>query len=322
MKIAFIFPGQGAQFPGMARDLYEHSKEVRELFDAASEIAKKAMDRLLFDGSEEDLKQTDNTQIAITLANLAARTVLQEFGVASHCSAGFSLGEYAAFVDAGVVSPTDAFRLVLHRGEIMERVSRTLDDESGTAGMAAAMGKDLPGIVSILTEGNIDDAYPSLYNSPIQTVIGGRAGALKRAAEVLKEGGLRRVIPLKVSGPFHTPLMEPARTEFSGIACDTAFNDPSHPVYSNVTGGIISSGEEARTFCLDQLIQTVLWTKEERNLLADGVDLLLEVGPGSVLQGLWKAVGKVDESWPVDRVRTAGTLEEIETIAKEIHDAD
>lgn len=321
MDIAFLFPGQGAQFPGMARDLYDHSAAVRELFEHASEIAKKSMSDLIFDGSEDDLKQTDNTQIAITLANLAARTVLNEFGVTSARSAGFSLGEYAAFVDAGVLTPEAAFNLVLHRGDIMERTSRSLDDDDGAAGMAATMGKDLPEVQEILTAAGVSDAYPSLYNSPIQTVIGGRAAALTRATEALKAGGVRRVIPLKVSGPFHTPLMQPARDEFSDIACDTDFSDPAHPVYSNVTGGSVTSGEEVRALCLDQLVKTVMWTQEERTLLDNGTELLLEVGPGSVLQGLWNAVKKTDDTWPTDRFRTAGTLEEIDAIAKEIADA-
>ncbi|MDA3950221.1 MAG: ACP S-malonyltransferase [Spirochaeta sp.] len=327
MDIAFLFPGQGAQFPGMARDLHDHSSAVRELFEAASEIAKKSLADLLFDGTDEDLKQTDNTQIAITLANLAARTVLGEFGITSARSAGFSLGEYAALVDAGVLTAADAFHLVLHRGTIMEQVSRSLDDENGAAGMAAAMGKDLPEIQAILAETAaaapaVADTYPSLYNSPLQTVIGGRAAALTAAADALKAAGVRRVIPLKVSGPFHTPLMQPARAQFSDIACDVDYRDPGHPVYSNVTGAPIESGEEARALCLDQLVQTVLWTTEERRILADGAELLLEVGPGTVLQGLWNAIGKVDDTWPTDRFRTAGTLPEIEAIAKEIRDAD
>jgi [acyl-carrier-protein] S-malonyltransferase len=318
MKTAFLFPGQGAQFPGMAKDLYEYSSAVRDLFAVASEVAGTDMARLLFESSEETLMQTDNTQIAITVANLAARQVLSEFGITSDLSAGFSLGEYAALVDSGVLTVEDAVRLVLNRGRLMEEVSRTLDDEHERSGMAAAMGLDLPDIERILTDAGIQDAFASLYNSPVQTVVGGTAKGISDAADALKEGGIRRVRRLAVSGPFHTPLMEPARERFAGIACDIPFADPIHPVYSNVTGTAVGSGEEARSLCLDQLVRTVRWTTEERTLHADGVELLLEVGPGSVLQGLWKAVGKVDESWPADLVRTAGTLEEIEALAKEI----
>lgn len=318
MKIAFLYPGQGAQFPGMAHDLYEHSPAVRDLFAAASEAAGKDMAELIFHGSEEDLKQTDNTQIAITVANLAAREVLTEFGITSDLSAGFSLGEYASLVDAGVLETRDALRLVLHRGRIMETVSRRWDDEAERAGMAAAMGLDLPEIESILHRAGVDHAYPSLYNSPAQTVIGGTPQGLRSAADALKEGGVRRMRRLHVSGPFHTPLMEAAREEFAEHLRGITFSHPTHPVYSNVTGAEISDGEEARVLCLDQLVHTVRWTTEERTLLADGAELLLEVGPGSVLQGLWSAVGKTDVQWPVDRVRAAGTLEEIEAVAKEI----
>ena len=318
MKIAFLFPGQGAQFPGMAKDLYEHSAAVRDLFGEASEAAHIDMAALLFDGSEDDLKQTDNTQIAITVANLAARQVLAEFGIRSDLSAGFSLGEYASLVDAGVISVADAIHLTLNRGRIMEEVSRTLDADDERAGMAAAMGLDLPRIEEILADSGVADAFPSLYNSPVQTVVGGTPRGLRDAADALKEGGVRRMRRLQVSGPFHTPLMTPARERFAEIIAGVTFGDPDHPIYSNVTGGVVGSGEEARGLCLDQLVQTVRWTTEERTLLADGAELLLEVGPGSVLQGLWKAVGKVDDEWPVDRVRTAGTLEEIEAVAKEM----
>ena len=318
MKTVFLFPGQGAQYPGMAKDLYDYSGAVRDMVASASDIAGKDMAALLFNGTEEELKQTDNTQIAITVANLAARQVLSEFGLHSDSSAGFSLGEYAALVDAGVLDATAAFQLVLHRGRIMETVSRSLDDEAGRAGMVAAMGKDMPEIEAILSGAGLSDAFPSLYNSPVQTVVGGTATGLSAATAALKAGGVRRVIPLKVSGPFHTPLMAPARAAFADLACDVEYRDPRHPVYSNVTGAPVASAEEARTLCLDQLVRTVRWTSEEQRILADGADLVLEVGPGSVLQGLWKAVGKADQAWPVDRCRTAGTLEEIEALAKEI----
>ena len=193
MKIAFLFPGQGAQFPGMAKDLYEHSAAVRDLFGEASEAAHIDMAALLFDGSEDDLKQTDNTQIAITVANLAARQVLAEFGIRSDLSAGFSLGEYASLVDAGVISVADAIHLTLNRGRIMEEVSRTLDADDERAGMAAAMGLDLPRIEEILAEAEVADAFPSLYNSPVQTVVGGTPRGLRDAADALKEGGVRRM---------------------------------------------------------------------------------------------------------------------------------
>jgi len=318
MNIAFLFPGQGAQFPGMAQDLYDHSPAVRELFAAASDAAGNDMAELIFHGSDEDLKQTDNTQIAITVANLAAREVLREFGITSDLSAGFSLGEYASLVDAGVLTSPDALRLVLHRGRIMETVSRRWDSDDERAGMAAAMGLDLPEIEGILHRAGIDHAYPALYNSPAQTVLGGTPQGLRDAADALKEGGVRRIRRLQVSGPFHTPLMEAAREQFAEHVRDVTFSHPSHPVYSNVTGAEISDGEEARVFCLDQLVHTVRWTTEERTLLADGAELLLEVGPGSVLQGLWGAVAKTDDQWPADRIRGAGTLEEIEALAKEL----
>ena len=321
MNIAFLFPGQGAQYPGMARDLHEHSQAVRLLFEEASDAAGSDLVRLLFEGSDEELKQTDNTQIAITLANLAARAVLHEFGISSSMSAGFSLGEYAALVDTGVLSIADAVRLTMHRGQIMERVSRSLDSVAGAAGMAASMGKDLPEVEAILADAGVEEVYPSLYNSPIQTVVGGTASGLSAAADALKAGGVRRVIPLKVSGPFHTPLMQPARDDFAGHVADVSFSDPAHPLFSNVTGERVETGSAMRNLCLDQLIRTVRWTTEERALHSAGADLLLEVGPGSVLQGLWKAVGKVDGEWPTERVRPAGSLEDIQALAREVADA-
>lgn len=305
----------------MARDLHDHSQAVRQLFEEASDATSTDLKRLLFDGTEDELKQTDNTQIAITVANLAARVVLAEFGIHSSASAGFSLGEYAALVDAGVLGVADAMRLTLHRGQIMERVSRELDAPAGPSGMAAAMGKDLPEIEKMLAAAEVSEAFPSLYNSPIQTVVGGTAAGLGAASEVLKAGGVRRVIPLKVSGPFHTPLMQPAREAFAAHVADAQFADPDRPLFSNVSGEPVSSGVAMRELCLDQLVKTVRWTTEERSLLDSGVELLLEVGPGSVLQGLWKAVAKSDETWPADMVRTAGTLEDIEAVAREVSDA-
>jgi [acyl-carrier-protein] S-malonyltransferase len=316
MDISVVFPGQGAQFIGMGKDLFDTSAAVRDLFEAASAAAEIDAAELIFNGSDDDLRQTDNTQIAVTLVNLAARQVLLERGIESDRVAGFSLGEYAALVDAGVVDVSDAFRLVIARGRIMESVSRTWDDGDRASGMAAAMGKDLDVVRDALAGAGVENAFPSPYNSSVPTVIGGTAVGLDAAAAALKAAGIRKVIPLKVSGPFHTPLMKRAREQFAEIACEIEFRDPLKPLYSNVHGQEVTSGEEARSLCLDQLTHTVMWTSEERNLVASGATHLLEVGPGSVLQGLWKAIGKSDETWPTGAIHGAGTMEEIDLVTE------
>lgn len=294
----------------MGKDLYDADAAVRDLFALASDVAGRDMAALVFDGSDEDLKQTDNTQIAVTLVNLAASRVLAGRGVHASVVAGFSLGEYAALVDAGVLSAEDAFRLVVARGSIMERASRSWDRDGEPSGMAAVMGLDLPQVQTAL-EG-IENVYPSLYNSPVQTVIGGTAAALEAAGAPLKAAGARRIVRLAVSGPFHTPLMAAAREEFTAHIDAVTFSEPQKPVYSNVHGTLVADGATARTLCLDQLVSTVRWTDEERTLLdQQRPDALLEVGPGTVLSGLWRAMAKSDPDWPADLVAAAGTLDGI-----------
>ncbi len=317
MKRAFLFPGQGAQYPGMGKDLHDHSDAVRRLFDAASDAGEINLRRLLFDGSEEDLKSTDNTQMAITLVNLAAATVLAERGITAHAAAGFSLGEYASLVQAGVLASEDVFAVVRRRGQCMERASRELDARyGGTAGMAAVLGLSFDEVRETLASHAFEQVYPAIHNSPVQTVVAGAGEEFERAQQVLKETGARRVMPLKVSGPFHTPLMESARAEFEEYLETVSFADPALPVYSNVTGARVASGKEARELCIRQLVSPVLWVDEQRGLVAEGYDELIEVGPGTVLGGLWKAYAKAAGTDSVI-CRPAGTVEDIAGIGAE-----
>ncbi|MFP4565380.1 MAG: ACP S-malonyltransferase, partial [Spirochaetaceae bacterium] len=270
MSYSFLYPGQGAQYPGMGRDLHDHSQAVRDLFDEANRHAEFDVRQVLFEGGEDELKQTNITQVAITLVNLAASRVLAEHGIIADRYAGFSLGEYAALVDAGVLDVADVFPVVTTRGRVMEETSRRLDTDAGQAGMAAVLGLDFDAVADTITSRGIEHLYPAIYNSPVQTVVSGTAEALEAAESVFKEAGAKRFIRLKVSGPFHCPLMREARERFAQFLDRVTFSDPGKPVYSNVTGMPIRSGEEARTLCLDQLVSTVMWTREEERMVADG----------------------------------------------------
>ena len=313
MRRCFLYPGQGAQFPGMGKDLHEEYPEARELFEAATAAAGFDVAELIFSGTDDDLKATDRSQVAITTINLAARRVLMIRGIESAGAAGFSLGEYAALVDAGILSEADALQLVTLRGQIMERVSRSLDSAGGAAGMAAVIGMAPDAILECLKAAGVVDAYPANLNSPVQTVLSGTAAGLESAGVALKDCGARRFIVLKVSGPFHSPLMQVAKDDFSKELARVAFSDPKKPVYSNVKGSAIRSGEEARGLCADQLVAPVQWVDEENAILADGYDQLLEVGPGEVLGGLWKSFIKGRDDITLECL-PAGKLEQIAAV--------
>lgn len=312
MKRCFLFPGQGAQFVGMGKDLFDRYPEAKELFALATDKAGFDLAALVFDGSEDEIKSTDKSQVAITAVNLAARRVLRAKGVESAGTAGFSLGEYAALVDAGVLDEADALALVVARGRIMEEVSRSLDSPDGSPGMAAVLGIDAGAIDQALAGAGIADVYPANLNSPVQTVLSGTAAGLEAAAPVLKAAGARRVVTLKVSGPFHCPLMVDAKDRFSVVLAGVEFRDPVKPLYSNVTGGLINTGAEAKRLCADQLVKPVRWVDEEALIARDAYDGLLEVGPGEVLSGLWRAYAKVHDD--ITTCLPAGTADQIEAI--------
>jgi [acyl-carrier-protein] S-malonyltransferase len=305
MKMCFLFPGQGAQYPGMARDLWESSAGVKDLFQAASDAVKMDMKKLLFDSSEEELKGTDKTQVAMTLASLCSSRVLRERGVVPQACAGFSLGEYAALCDAGVLSVGDVFPIVQVRGQLMEKAARGLDSADGAPGMAAVLGLPAAKIVATLEPLASAGVFASNYNSPVQVVVSGTAKGLALAETELKAAGAKRLVRLQVSGPFHSPLMAEARAAFDEALVRFSFADPVTPVYSNVTGKQVATGQEARELCGKQLVSMVRWVDVQESLLRDGCDRFLEAGPGTVLTGLLRALR------PQASCAPAGTLASI-----------
>lgn len=308
MKTCYLFPGQGAQYPGMGKDFFDASAEVRKLFSRASEITSMDLEKLLFEGTEEDLKATDKTQVAITLVNCAVSVFLKEKGITADGAGGFSLGEYAALWEAGVLSLEDLFAVVKVRGELMEKASRNLDSPEGSPGMAAVIGLGYDDVMSVLESLKEDRVTLANYNSPIQMVLSGTAAGLDKGEKLFDEAGAMKYVRLKVSGPFHSPLLKEARDGLEEELKGRRFNDPVKPVYANVTGKQISSGEEAKKLCVEQVVSTVRWVDEEQAILDAGYERILEVGPGKVLTGLWKSFYRQMKAQPVGTVEAVGKL--------------
>jgi len=310
-QAVFLFPGQGAQFPGMAVDLHEQSDAVRDLFARGSEASGRDLLALLRDSDAETLKRTDVSQSAITAANLAAAAYLVERGVEPAACAGFSLGEYAALATAGVLGVEDAFALVAKRGAAMQRASDRIAaaGADGAPGMAAVLGlppEKVEALVAEWTAAGLSGLYAANFNSPTQVVVAGTAAALSEAESRFKEAGAKRVLRLKVAGPFHSPLVKEAADEFAAVLESVPFADPKLPLFSNVTGKRIATGAEARALALRQITEPVRWTAEEREIAALAPTSVLEVGPGKVLQGLWKDSGSAAPCW------AAGSVADIE----------
>ena len=271
MKKAFVFPGQGAQFVGMGKDLYENSPEAKELFEKANEILGFRITDLMFEGTDEDLKQTKVTQPAIFLHSVILAKSLNE---KPDMVAGHSLGEFSALVANGTLSFEDGLRLVHARALAMQKACEANPDET---------------VENILAE--IDDVVvPANYNCPGQIVISGTTQGIATACEKLKAAGAKRALPLKVGGAFHSPLMEPARKELADAIMNTHFSQPSCPVYQNVNAQPVSDPEVIKKNLIAQLTASVRWTQTVQNMLADGASSFLEIGPGNVLQGLIKKV--------------------------------
>jgi len=296
MKKAYIFPGQGAQFPGMAKDLYDNHPKARQLLDRANEILGFRITDIMFGGTDEDLRQTKVTQPAIFLHSAVMAICLPD--IAPDMAAGHSLGEFSALAAAGAMSFEDALRLVDIRAREMQKCCEKIP---GT--MAAIIGLTDEQVEQICM-GCDGMVIPANYNCDGQIVISGEKESVEQACRFAKEAGAKRALPLSVSGAFHSPLMEPARRELGLAIQDTDIVEPLCPVYQNVTGKPETNPDTIKKNLLAQLTSPVRWTQSIKNMVADGADTFLELGPGTVLQGLVKRICKGNEGITVESMAT------------------
>lgn len=286
---AFVFPGQGAQYVGMGKDLYENSPMAKELFEKANEILGFRITDLMFEGTDEDLKQTKVTQPAIFLHSvILAKTLGEAFK--PEMTAGHSLGEFSALVAAGAMNFEDGLKLVSQRAQAMQKAC-----EIEPSTMAAIVGLEDAVVEEVC--GSIEDVVVAAnYNCPGQLVISGSIAGINKACEVLTEKGAKRALKLPVGGAFHSPLMEPARTELAAAIEATEFSTPVCPVYQNVNAKAVTDPATIKENLVAQLTAPVRWTQTVQNMIADGVSSFTEVGPGKVLQGLVKKVDRKMEA--------------------------
>jgi [acyl-carrier-protein] S-malonyltransferase len=303
-KTAFLFPGQGAQFAGMGKSLSDAYREARDVFEEADHALGFPISRLCFDGPDEELKLTENTQPALVTVAVAAWRVLEKQGHRPDFVAGHSLGEYSALVAAGSLKFADAVRLVRKRGQFMQKAV-----PKGVGAMAAILRLPEGKLEHVLAEAAQGEVVTAAnFNSPDQVVIAGHTGAVQRAADLARAAGAKRAVMLPVSAPFHCPLMKPAQDSMKAELETAAFADLAFPLINNWHAREIRSGTDARQGLLQQIPNPVLWTQTIRHLALQGVTDFVEVGPGSVLTGLLKTID------PALKGRKAGEAADIEKL--------
>lgn len=301
-KLAFLFPGQASQYPGMGRDLAEKFPESRQVFEEADTALGSPISRVCLEGSEEELKLTENTQPAILTVSIAALRALEKRGVVPDFAAGHSLGEYSALVAAGTLEFSPAARLVRDRGRYIQEAV-----PPGVGAMAAILGLSPAEVTEICKKAAGDEIVaPANLNSPEQTVISGHAGAVKRAVEIASQSGAKRAVILPVSAPFHCELLMPAQKRLEPELRAAAFGPLRLPVITNVDAEAITSGEEARDALIRQVTQPVRWLDSVREMIDSGVTIFVEVGPGKVLLGLLR---QIDRSVRCFNVEDSASLE-------------
>lgn len=283
-KIAFVFPGQGSQSVGMGKDLYENFDAAKNVFDTADKVLGKSITTICFEGPEDDLKQTVNTQPSIVTMSIAALEAFKsELGITPFATAGHSLGEYCAMYCSGVMDLTSTLKAIQKRADLMGAtkggaMAAVLNAPEGSLEMALKEASSV---------GYVDVAN---YNSPAQVVITGDEAAVAKAGELLSQAGARRVVPLAVSGAFHSKFMENAGKEFAGFVSELNLNDAQIPVYTNVDAQATTLGSDFAEKMPRQIYSSVHWTQTVENMTSEGVDTIIEIGPGKVLSGLVKKI--------------------------------
>lgn len=307
-KVAFIFPGQASQYPGMGKELAEKYPAARAVFEEADAALGIYISKICFESTEEELKLTANTQPAILTVSVAAYRVLAERGISADYVAGHSLGEYSALVAAGSLNFADAVKLVRKRGTYMQEAV-----PAGQGSMAAIMGLAPTVVLEVCKKAAQGEVCsPANLNSPEQTVISGSAAAVKRAVEIASQTGAKRAVVLAVSAPFHCALMMPAQEKLEKDLATTKLADLQIPLVTNVDADEIGKGEEARSSLTRQVTMPVRWEESMRVLLDDGVNTFVEVGPGKVLTGLMRQIERSVTTLNVeDEKSLAGTLDKI-----------
>lgn len=286
---AFVFPGQGAQFVGMGKDLYDNNPLAKELFEKANEILGYRITDIMFAGTDDELKQTKVTQPAVFLHSVISALCMGD-AFKPEMTAGHSLGEFSALVAAGALSFEDGLKLVYARAMAMQKAC-----EMAPSTMAAIVGLPDEKVEEVCNEVNKDGhvVVPANYNCPGQLVISGNIEAINEACEKLKAAGAKRALPLKVGGAFHSPLMQPAKDELQAAIEKTEISTPKCPVYQNVDGKPHTDAAEIKANLIAQLTSSVRWTACVQNMIADGADDFTECGPGKVLQGM---IGRIDKT--------------------------
>ena len=303
-RIAFIFPGQGAQYCGMGKDFYEQTETGRKVFDRASELLGFSVPELCFTENDR-LDITEYTQAAMVTTSIAMMDVLKEHGVKPDVTAGLSLGEYCALAAASVMSKDDAITTVRQRGILMQEAV-----PAGVGAMAAILALDAAKIEEVL--GGIEDVQIANYNCPGQIVISGKKEAVEKANEALLAAGAKRAIMLNVSGPFHSDMLQGAGEKLGAVLEGVAIHQPAIPYVANVTASYVTSADEVKPLLEKQVSSSVRWQQSVETMIADGVDTFIEIGPGWTLAGFMKKISRDVKVFNIEK------LEDVEKVAEQL----